>query len=83
MRIHNTNNLLDYTYDGCGNTAIAVLEIHGSYIPICSNCLEELISSIEDFCDDNPEYDTRTKTDPDSIEENIDSAMRLIKLHNK
>lgn len=37
--------------DGCGNTTIAQLNIHGIYIPLCETCVKELTEEIKKFND--------------------------------
>lgn len=39
----------DEDYDGCGNTAIAILEIDRIKIPLCQECIDQLNSSLEAF----------------------------------
>ena len=36
-------------YDSCGNAAKGVLEINSMIIPLCENCMNELISEVEKF----------------------------------
>lgn len=43
-------NESDIEYDSCGNTAIAILRISGGVsIPLCSECVEELKSTVKMF----------------------------------
>lgn len=39
----------DKHYDSCGNTTIAVFEHDQISIPLCSNCLIELLASVDTF----------------------------------
>ena len=39
----------DKDYDGCGNTAIAVLEIDSISIPLCTECFERLNEDINTY----------------------------------
>lgn len=39
----------DKHYDSCGNTTIAVFEHDQVTVPLCANCLEKLLKSIDEF----------------------------------
>lgn len=39
----------DEKYDSCGNTTHAVLKINHIKIPLCEECLKELLESVEKF----------------------------------
>ena len=39
----------DKEYDSCGNTVVAVFENNQMTIPLCRDCLDNLISSIDVF----------------------------------
>ena len=42
-------DLEDKEYDICGSTTHAVLEINNMIIPLCGNCLDELIEEVNKF----------------------------------
>lgn len=44
-----TNGFYDNDYDGCGNLTVASLYINGVSIPMCQDCIDELISELETF----------------------------------
>lgn len=51
----------DKEYDGCGNTAIAVLEIDNIIIPLCVECVDDLTEQLDEynntiFCHKCPEF---------------------------
>lgn len=39
----------DEDYDSCGNTTHAILKINSIKIPLCRECLDELLQSVEKF----------------------------------
>lgn len=39
----------DKKYDGCGNTAIAVLEIDNITIPLCAECVDDLTEQLNEY----------------------------------
>ena len=39
----------DKDYDGCGNTAIAVLEIDNITIPLCAECVDDLTEQLNEY----------------------------------
>lgn len=39
----------DKEYDGCGNTAIAVLEIDNITIPLCAKCVNDLTEQLNEY----------------------------------
>ena len=49
IEIRPINYSSDETYDRCGNTAVAVLEMEGIKILLCDTCLDELNNSLNEF----------------------------------
>ena len=43
------SNWEDKEYDSCGNTTVAALEINSMTIPLCMDCVEELIQHVDVF----------------------------------
>lgn len=43
------NDYNEPQYDGCGNTCIAIIDINNIKIPLCRECLDDLIAGIETF----------------------------------
>ena len=39
----------DKEYDSCGNTTVAVLEINSMTIPLCMDCVTELLKCVDVF----------------------------------
>ncbi len=64
----------DKEYDGCGNTAIAVLEHNYITIPLCSECLKDLLSTVNDY-----KYDHHID-DVEETETNISRTLKIIKI---
>ena len=50
MIIELKGNYGDYN---CGNTAIAVLNINGVSIPLCSDCIDYLVNEVDQFKNTN------------------------------
>jgi MoaA/NifB/PqqE/SkfB family radical SAM enzyme len=42
-------NYEDPDYDNCGSTTIAVLEVNSIRIPLCDECVEDLINHVKKF----------------------------------
>ena len=39
----------DKDYDGCGSTTVAVLEHNCITIPLCNECLKDLLSTVKEY----------------------------------
>lgn len=39
----------DEEFDSCGNTTIAILKINSVKIPICNECISDLLKSLDEF----------------------------------